>query len=67
MFFRVPQYYFSGQIALNSDEIFQARFKDWKHNVWKSNDTPKNTHNSEKKCSCILLLFIHLTLLNLVS
>ena len=28
-------------IKLKSDEILQAKFKDGKHNIWKTNDTAK--------------------------
>lgn len=56
-------------IKLQSDEIFPARFKEGKHNIWKSNDTAKikDIHYSGRTRSCMLLIFLHLTLLNLVS
>ena len=52
---------------LQRDEIFEARFKDEKHNVWKSNEIAKNILDSGRKCSWILLLFHHFTLLNQIS
>ena len=43
-------------IELQSNEIFQERFKHGKHNIWKSNDTVKKISSTLRKSAVVYII-----------